>query len=157
MTDLDTRIQRDDEFSDSEDEGTGGRKDNKSHKKSSTKSNSKASKSATPAPLSAADLLATTSATLSSLTPAPAPTLPAPTAEQVSSAPTDAEIDAMEAELFKDVPTEDLAKAGRAQTSAARATTEAGVGEDDGVVSTIVSAGEDTVMGEASASAPVLP
>ena len=54
----------------------------------------------------------------------------------------------MEAELFKDVPAEDLAKAGRAQTSAARATTEAGVGEDDGVVSTIVAAGDDTVMGD---------
>ena len=63
----------------------------------------------------------------------------------------------MEAELFKDVPTEDLAKAGRAQTSAARATTDAEVGEDNGVVSSLVGAtttGEDVEMGE---DATVLP
>lgn len=33
-SDLDSRIQRDDEYSDSEDEGMGGRRDRKSHKKS---------------------------------------------------------------------------------------------------------------------------
>lgn len=66
---------------------------------------------------------------LSTLAPTPAPPLPEQP-ELVEAGVTDAEIEAMEQELLKDVDV-DQAGGPRATTSAARATTQAEVGEDD--------------------------
>jgi hypothetical protein len=120
---LDARIQRDDEYSDSEDEGEGGRRDRKSHQKSATPS--------TTAPTRASSSKSTTPAVLSSLAPAPAP--PLPTQPEV----TTEEIEAMERELLEEEAAATEEKPARATTSAARATTEASTGEDNGVGITV--------------------
>lgn len=121
---MDARIQRDDEYSDSEDEGEGGRRDRKSHKNASSAGTSKLAVVQPLAPPSPVVVpISSPVATLSALTPAAAPPLP------VQREITTEEIDAMERELLEE---DTSADAPRATTSAARATTEAAVGEDDG-------------------------
>ncbi|ORY80772.1 hypothetical protein BCR35DRAFT_291286 [Leucosporidium creatinivorum] len=101
---LDARIQRDDEFSDSEDEGTGGRRDRTSHRQQNGFSKSK---KATPS---------STHLTSDLIPPSTRP--PAPIAETVPGVPEGEDV----VEMYEGPP---------ATTSAARATTTAERGEDD--------------------------
>jgi len=101
---LDARIQRDDEFSDSEDEGTGGRRDRTSHRENGFSKSKKASKT-------------TTNTLLTSDLIPPSTRPPAPIPETIPGVAEGEDI-----ELYEGPP---------ATTSAARATTTAGAGEDD--------------------------
>lgn len=103
---LDSRIQRDDEFSDSEDEGTGGRRDRTSHRENGFSKSKKASKT-------------TTNTLLTSDLIPPSTRPPVPIPETIPGVP---EGEDVEIEMYEGPP---------ATTSAARATTTAGEGEDD--------------------------
>ncbi|GAA6015630.1 hypothetical protein JCM10207_008150 [Rhodosporidiobolus poonsookiae] len=134
-TDIDRRIQRDDEFSDSEDEGEGGRRDRQSHRrrsKSSIPLETPAASSAAPADAPVATDVAPlpTIATCGAEEP-----LPEPAAKDAALAETAPEAKALAGDAAK---VENGANgAGEVEmpvqgTSAARMTTTAGPGEDDG-------------------------
>lgn len=122
---IDARIQRDDEFSDSEDEGTGGRRDRSSHQNGSSKSKKSSTKSSTPATTASGIPLT------SDLIP-PSTRPPAPKPETVPGVPEGEDVDIP---LYEGPP---------ATTSAARATTTAAQGEDDAKA-------EDVEMGDVPA------
>ncbi|GAA5996960.1 uncharacterized protein JCM10292_006114 [Rhodotorula paludigena] len=174
QAELDRRIQRDDELSDSEDEGEGGRRNRQSHRRSSKspvrKSPAPATDSATPATAEAAEAktdipLETTSASAAAPVDAPVTTQQAPLPANVTCGAEEplpplnpsgalsgagADSTAQDAALAETAPAAE-ANAGAAATgperteagikgleaqvqgtSAARMTTEAGPGEDDG-------------------------
>lgn len=125
---IDSRIQRDDEFSDSEDEGSGGRRDRTSHKTNGISKSKPSSKSPPPpAPTTSTGQPLTSDL----ITPSGIP--PAPLPETVPGVAEGEDVEIAE----YDGP--------QATTSAARATTTAEKGEDDALSGNEVG-GEDVEM-----------